>query len=581
MHLKSLIIKMGTAGISPVKSEEIALHDQVAKYLMGHSGIIKNDTQYTIPINYNEAVHEVSVLGSKVLSQLRKFNRSIPLYDRVAVVDFTSNPFFILREPLLLALANGMLESIKDSTCQNFILVTPKMPGDEGAFVEKLGHMTQLAGAMKYSIYLVSANGGVKHFSHNQEPVLSKEDALIELFQEVQGDPLQKLEAKCVRRLGHFRKTSVQGNVKCRQFSYIMHDCNEELLHLLEQWWSELPDSIGAIVYDLGNNHEFKEAVLTHASKKEILAERIDDVLKNEDLAHSMVGDKRVVLIVDVVDSGETLQYYLSKLKVAGLKIHDKALTAINKGGHKTTLLAGQISVDGLVARDSDVVMDWCPQCGLDLVPTSEIAEDFLMLRTYDFFFMLEKVGWEAEPVTEIPQNGGEGYERVPNFTKMLEEFGDWIAFKLYNAISTRNVPDNWFVLQPEEAASSALSVRLNECMPEELTVVRVPRSVIDEAQLTGNVWSDLLVKHQSSEWANQLRSMSNAGALVLDIFNGSDSTCRSLKALLIQVELWFFSYACLVDFNPSIERQHGSEPVSNRISLHDWHCPREFRGCS
>jgi hypothetical protein len=575
MEFWSFAVEVGAAGIRVVSPEQIAFHDTVARLLAKTDDIVRCGATNCLTISHQEAVHETTVLAERLLSALTG-NGGGPRTD-LAILDFSGNPFFIIREPLLLILATGIADACASGICRNFAILLPKLPGSNGAFCRKLSHFAELVSLGDYEVRLVGAEGVSQIYARQGERSETLGSPYVAALRTLHGDDQVRLERKCVRRLGHFpaHRTDIRKS-KCRHFSYYLHDCAGELTRFFRRWWDESGFGNNPILYDLRGNDLLREVVVAHGTRLDLKVDGVIDVLENADLAKAVASTGTAVLVLDVVDSGMTLRRYVQELSTRGVQVCSSVLTGVNKRSTKDSRFENpQLLLHGLLARPTELVAPVCPQCSIGLPFTSDAGEELVRLRSYDVLFMISQTGWTSEPINEIPYDASHRYAVVPNFSAILDEFGDWIAFKLYNALRDRGLPDDWFVIHPEEGDSSALSRKLYDCVTEELPIVRVPRERIKQAQQVGDDWTTVVAESGGEAWIEQLKNMHPASALVIDIFNGSGMTSRTIFSLLRHFGLMPICYACVVDFSPTRESPVPADVPA--LALYEWDSPREL----
>jgi hypothetical protein len=186
---------------------------------------------------------------------------------------------------------------------------------------------------------------------------------------------------------------------------------------------------------------------------------------------------------------------------------------------------------------------------------------------------MIADVGWTEEPKLEVPQTVGRQYQWLPNFTEMLKRYGDWIGYKLYWSLVEHGVPEAWFLIHPAEADSSSVCQRIYDSAEDDLSIVSVPRTRIESAQMANNSWNDILESSAGESWADQLRDLRGTAGVVVDIFNGSGSTCKTLIELIKQTGNQPLAYACVVDFNPDWNMP--AIDSIQKLALYEWPVPR------
>jgi len=309
MRLASLLIQVGAAGDSPIAEKQIEFHTAVARILRGRVGLTRVGFPSSIAVNHHQAVYETNILPRHLLDRLEcsRNTNSQPL--DLCLLDFCTTPFFVLREPLLLSLATGIVESYEKDLCREFVLLLPKMPGKSCAFRRKLNHLKDLLPNKEYSARLISNDGlMVSYLSTGAEDGDVGTEYAVQMAL-AYGDCRTRIEKKCVRRLGHFRFfSSKDRTTKCRRFSYHLHDCGLELSQFFQQWWETSNCRAQAILYDLKNSDLLREVVIAHATRSDITAERIVDVLQKETLARAVQQAGPALLVLDAIDTGDTLR---------------------------------------------------------------------------------------------------------------------------------------------------------------------------------------------------------------------------------------------------------------------------------
>lgn len=525
-------------------------------------------------INHYQNIYNPDTIRKAVIDRIEKAvdeSGSIDLF----IIDFTGNLFTNVRDPMLLSLANGVEIVCAKSHCRNFAILLPELPGSKGASMIRFsGLLKSLNDEINYGICFLSSNGQEIRFGNTWTSLVSITKEYADLVSSLMPSTIDRLSNRCVRRLGHFRNYDPKLKIgRCRYFSYYLHDCCTELEELFSDWWGNYCKNGKAILFDLRNNTPFREAILAFAERRGISCERIVDVPNDKMLADQMSSYGKVVIVLDVVDTGETLLNYSEMLSSIGIEFDNNVCVAINKGGDKSTTI-GDFKVSGFIAKTSDFVEGTCPQCAIKLPFTDDAEESHVKIRSFDMLLMATKSGWVPEPTNEVPDNIGLGYKILPNFDKMMYEFGDFISYKLHIALSSGNHPEQWFIIHPDEAASSAISSRLQEYLDCKVPTIKIPREIIKEAQNNNNHWDRMVSDYQDAPWMEDIKEMSNASAIILDVFNASGSTCATISSLLVKyLRLNVFGYFCIIDYSPETENTIIGGVKKN--SLYDWNNPR------
>ena len=574
MKYISIDVAIGMSEARALDARRLALHEAAMALLFPAETERRRLGQArSSPIDYRTNLYNTARIGAILLEAVRSA-KSVAAPDAV-LLDFSVNP--TIRDPLLLALTGAISEVCKNALCSTFVVLLPTWISRESASWVQFNAIAKALQTEKFLLIVVANSGDGHAFTATEYKLPSslREDYRRAVFENTES-PQVRLEKRCVRRLGHFRDSpAMTAASKCRHYSYAMYDCENELYYLLRDWWAQHASSARAIVFDLKNNVSFKNAVKAFGTRMGVVTARVEDVLRNADVAREIKRAGQALLVVDVAQSGMTVQGHVAQLQHVGISVATQVLAAINKGGAKVTKADG-IEIHGLVMRGHDQIAHPCVQCNLGLPFTDESHEEYRHLRTFDFLHMAEECGWEPEP--EAPVNVGQAYRMVPKFSRMIELYGDYIRYKLYLALRQWSFPDDWFVVHPDEPDSTALCESLQIAFDGRLTAVRIPReTAIIKAQAVGNSWEQVLPELSSeTPWMQQLGSMAgqeDRGALILDIFNGSGSTFRSLEALLYHFRIELEGYICLVDFDP--EGINTGAIQVPRYSLYEMYNPR------
>jgi len=570
LHVASFHIQIGAISGLDLTPKQVCFHELMAAKLKQRPN---SHSSYGVPVSHYEAVHEPRVLPRRIVEYLRTISTSIPGSTDLCLVDLCSTPYFLLRDPLLLELISGIAEACSSGLCNEFVLLLPKMPGSQGAFRSKLRHLDEITGNQPPVVHLISNDGSVYAYEPGKGEVHRNIGPDYETLRvAAYGDFQTRIERKSVRRLGHFATLHPRsGNLRCRHYSYFIHDCGTEMLQAFQQWWDMNDCAARAILYDLKCNDLMRDVVVAHADGLDIRAERIIDVFSSETLAGQIRPLGPVVVVLDAIESGETLRYYAEDLHSLGIEIADDVFVAVSKhGGH---LPDPDVRIGALITRPREPGALTCPQCSLRLPFTGDGPERLSRMRSYDLHYMIADVGWTEEPKLEVPQTVGRQYQWLPNFTEMLKRYGDWIGYKLYWSLVEHGVPEAWFLIHPAEADSSSVCQRIYDSAEDDLSIVSVPRTRIESAQMANNSWNDILESSAGESWADQLRDLRGTAGVVVDIFNGSGSTCKTLIELIKQTGNQPLAYACVVDFNPDWNMP--AIDSIQKLALYEWPVPR------
>ncbi len=564
----SLNIKLGLAGEVILDEDRINLHRKLIQIVYPRKkSLIRIGLSHTSSFDYTrmrlDAAY-VSNLVNKAILECLPNARSFHLL----LIDFSNNSFGLLRDPILMQLSKVLAQLSGTGICSNFILLLPELPPVESASIQQF-----IANAERQpdSRLVAVANNGDALWLPKTGKVISLKPRYIKLLQSLEIEVAERYRRKIVKRLGHFRRARHDG--RCRLYSYTADNCEQELLQLLKTWWSKTKPKPDSILYDSSSNQSLISAIKALCTSKNVPFYRVKDLFEIPEEAGKAAEHKSATLVTDVIETGATVIKQLTSLKELGIFINKEILAAIAKGSNRQKL--GDFRITSFASVDAEPETDRCIQCQLGLPTTSDAVDRFDTLRAFDLWYMADEVGWEGE--RDVPRNIGKGYQLVPKFKEMLEAHGDWIAYKMEKLYKTLTYPENIFVIHPKEDGADEVSKKLNVRFDGKLSVVQVPRPAIKLAQSANNLWEPIVTKQGSNlEWVEQLRSLSNANALITDTFNASGSTFLSLSALLKLFGIPIFCYF------PFVDRDFGKESAFKyhvkKYSLYRWYGPREVR---
>lgn len=576
MNFLSLDIRIGELDDSPISEATVTFHIATIALLTP----ITTEARRVGEISTSPLPHRNQLPGaaSRILRDALKRSR-IRGGARVDAVllDF-SQTLATVRDPLLIALAEGISQHVHVYRCTRYFLLLPSLPGRQAASIRQFERIsTTLGGALQEIVFLGLDGNGIRFAA--DKPVASfTAPGFASLVQKREGDAEVRLDHKCIRRLGHFRTEYVDGSSGvCRPYSYFLHNAERDLFEALVTSWGQHCADAKAIVFDLPDNQDFRNAIKAFAEQQRLPAVRLEDALGDIQARHELRSAGPTVLILDVVSSGKSLSLYAEILRAQGLQLHPNVIAAIIKGGVKRTKL-GEFQIKAFVAREKIEPAPECLQCRLGLPHTFDSHEHLRHIRAFDLLQAASDLGWEREPPKEVPNNVGEAFPLLPNFGAVLQEHGNWFAYKIWLNLRQQILATDLFIIHPEEGDASALCSRLQSMFVQRPTAVAIPRGAIKVAQNSGGRWDGVIRSHETADWVARLRAISQCGeigALVLDVLNGSGSTCASLLALLQEFRLAPSAYACLVDFDP--ENVNSPELKVPRVTLYEWYRPREL----
>ena len=471
-RLLSLNIQLGVSGEIALSKERIAFHEKTVRMVYPDKRILNRVGLTNISPFDNKRVRlETGYVSKLVTEAIRKSLPTAKSFD-VLLIDFSNNE--LVRDPILMQLSDTLASLSGTGVCSNFILLLPELPPNESASSQQFQATSK---KQPNSRLVVIANNGDSFWLPKKGKVSSLGPRYLKHLQDLEGDVGQRFAKKIVKRLGHFKRAKYGRG--CRFYSYTADNCEEEISQLLKNWWVKISPKPDAFLYDTRSNEPLTQAIKALCTAKRLPFYRVDDLFMLPDQSQKAAKHKSATLVVDVVETGATISRRITKLKELKININKEIVAAISKGSNRQKL--GDFRITSFASAEPEPESAECIQCKLALPFTSDDIESFTTLRSFDLWFMAQKIGWEPE--RDVPDNVGQGYEMVPRFREMLLAHGDWIAYKMEKLYKTLTYPENIFIIHPKEDGAYEVSRNLRLRFGGKLTVVQIPRKAIRAAQ--------------------------------------------------------------------------------------------------
>lgn len=560
---------------APLSSKRVEFHQKVIELCLPKlKGIERLGHGFTIPVDYYSILYRATEIKELIQNSMSAYQSNLD----VLLLDFSSNSQETIRQQLIfnsIAALNGIL---KVSRCRTFILLMPKVlssdyeggdrRGPKDSIEDELMRSLSKQGCM---IFVLGENGRKIFDPEGELNAATIEVAYRDLVMGLKGDFVEVIKNSLVRRLGHFegRHTRKDG-ARCRRFSFRLENCGDALVQGINSWWDSNHIETQAIIYDTRTNPWYEESILAFAEKRKLECYAIDEILRLQELPR-----RKYSLLLDIVDSGETLERHVKDLAKRGAELGHHILTAISAGVCREIEIGKvRFIVTSLAQMEQESTKRrYCEQCKLKIPFSSDLREFGDTISSYDFWWMVDKIGWDGEPKEEIPKHGF-GYEIIPKFPEMIETYGDWLALKMETRLKAGSTPAKIFLIHPDEAGANALSEKLR--IRRGLAVVKIPRLALNAALDAQGDWSAIISQKVDDLWVrhlNEIRDGSGqAEAVILDIFNASGMTFSAMQALLKTYGLKVFCYFPFVDRDPRVDSS--KYPVAKHC-LYEWYGPR------
>ena len=532
-------IRIGPPGRKHLSQMRRDFQNAAAKLFLGDGQICRVAHDSSFSMSYSQTDEDAGHIQTILDDALRVSSGSYEQKIHALVVDFTLSPPENIRDPIFIYLAQKLVALFKSSQIQNCMILLPFAdPLDEKSLlVQRFERLAEDSPGSSVVVLALNGDPVVRPLHCNDFPNMCVKYA--EIQKAHQDDPTEELKSKMVRRLGCFWRA--RQDEPQRIFSYLIDNGDTEFGILLDRWWQEKKPQCDTLFYDTGNISSMTEAVKTFSLRHKLRSERIVDVLSNSNLFELWTGGKRCCVVLDAVETGDSFIAHKTALERKGWCVCHDVLTALMKGGGKAREIGGHLVSCFLpVDRDPENVLEM--QRCLHLPETRRDCEGFDQLRSFDIWYMAYMSNWQPEP--EVPDNIGYAYKAVPIFPRILELFGDYVAYKMDMVLKDDGLPLDYFIIHPDEDGAKSVSGKLRTRLDPGVMIVRVPRKYIKQAQANDNEWASVIAAIEKSdnamneEWLFRLQTIQKAPAIITDVFNASGSTFQSLYALLRHLKI-------------------------------------------
>jgi hypothetical protein len=557
-----LPFRLGRAAAEPLNASEVAFYSSLAASIAGEPcTLVKGDSRITIPVESKVVNSNPGDMYGRFVNAAEK----IPPSADILIVDLTSPNDADIRGGFEVHVGRAIENVLQEhpGTADNphvsqLILLLSELPPEGDA----LRHLLEPFFVNQRSVLI--ADSGVYLPEGAAFSNFDQTRYRVELAR-MRGEPLELLKLKMIRRLGHFERKKGQKRQQCVRHFFDGRFCAAEIRQLIARRISKSyskPET-PYVLYHSTISSWLEGPVLRAAAELNLVCRPVDDVINETRCAKELVRRSNIFLIVPLVDSGQTLINIVAQLRkkvsIERLEVFSILSTSGAKEFSGTRKLGrGKSSFD--VAYAYRVTQDRyapakCPMCTLD-IPHSPIGQEpFAMLTSYDFWDMVR-----AHPLISeknVPRNRP-GLENVPDFAKILDSNGPWLASKvtdLLHMASNEPVSDSVIVCPDEEG--SQILVRYLDIVTG-ATVIHIPREIID-LFYDGFDFAALEKQWQNTQpaWFVALSTLSAQEVVVIDEFSRSRGTFDALRRLLFEFHTSIRCFVSMADFHSK-----DSEPI-------------------
>lgn len=546
MH--SLPVSLGRKLTQQVPQERLDFHKWVARQLKRSGRLELRDPRGTKYLNFADIQNDAARIRDLLLRE------ALPTGRTVVVIDLLLNSYDLLREPLLLYLGETAVELVGDHATSVVILLPGRAPGATSLLWDAWSDPDE---PPEGPIVVIDQEGSVQTFGPGIRIAESFSRDYRRKASRLGFSVAEQLEGKLLRRLGHFDLgPRADGTAECSRYFFHADGCVTELAALLEAQLEPLMrEDRGepwGLVSCAPEESWMHEVCMLIADRHNLPYLTWPDVAVRK--APSKVAGRRLAFLFDVVRTGETARSILSTAMKWSNATVVLAFAAV---GPRQTLkglppnMRFRIAERVSLHRASRPACDQC-QLDLDFTPRDLAFDPHFQLRAYDMWEMLLDVDWTKE---QYGPADAALLSETPDFDQVFDKYGSFVAFK-YEELLRHLQGNEVVVVCPDEPAVQTLVSRLKVRFEERLVSVDIPRAVLNEVSKRKDSLNDLVALDVNEPWARQLRHLRehDERVVIIDEFNGSGSTAKSVVRLLEAAHVTVEVYVPVLDRKPDID---------------------------
>lgn len=379
--------------------------------------------------------------------------------------------------------------------------------------------------------------------------------------------PIDLLELKLIRRLGHIRISSREQESYCVRHFFDGSECKDEIAQLIRDYIKESYEvnKKPIILYTDPNANWLRDVVLTLQDCAFASPRNVDDFLADVQDRPDEINVSPL-MIMPVIDTAKTLASILRDWSAAGLP-KPKILAIISTRGTqerngiwKPKFDDEDYEVYYLLRRERERYTIQCPMCRLEIPQqTDGRADKYLSLTSYDFWDMVGSKQCFPEKGLEKPSHRTQSLQVVPPIQEMVHENGPWLAKKSINLLESRldkcrlkGIP----IVHLEESGARPLPLYLREMLGSTLIALPnwVRNEISNDPSKVGKIF--LRLRQENPGCAQQLDSVNpDQPVLCLEEFSVSGGTRKAIITLLHHLGRTVLAHLCVLSFEPPHRR--------------------------
>ncbi len=396
---------------------------------------------------------------------------------------------------------------------------------------------------------------------------------------------LESFKTKLIRKVGHF-KLNENSNDCCRYFYDAAYGTKELRKLLLDHLFSIATDTeqFEYIFYTSKVSPWLRETLSAVSGDLEKDYTKQFPLFKgafNYEQIHQELVDKykggNILLVADCINTAHALNRAIVAIQknfpaLASSNFHIiSVLNNTSRGTYTDETRTVRIiknqrefQVPTLVSVNIDEVPSGeCPLCKLKIAHTDLEEDNYLKLRSYDFWKLSDKAGYEFEPFK--PGQNAEEKLYVPVFLNWLEENASYIAYKFLRTIDEKKVSSqlDFVIIYPDETGQSGFenmpivktaSGKLAETLKEifNKSAIGIPRNIITKVN-RGKAKMEQ-INNLKESWVKAIKDIPlETDIIILTDFSKSCKTFECINSIVGWLDKTTKCYFTIADFNPTI----------------------------
>ncbi|MCG5446530.1 phosphoribosyltransferase [Micromonospora sp. NIE79] len=476
------------------------------------------------------------------------------------LVDLTMNLPALIRETVFAYVGEAIGELVSENQRYQAIVLMPVLHTPLQASFRNRANQAGFVGhiMIQYSDgrrFLVLADQPDVHLETNSD--------WAEQLERLNQPIAQRMGGKILRMLGHYKFGSADDY--CTRYFF---DASYAV--------PEIGQIVRNVVAEVQRQHSGALAILSHQTKSPWLHRVAVDVAQRlgiqpvalpplEQLRDAPITQGTAILLLDILNTGASARSLIERLRKLGVDVFGTVVAVfveqgrLGPDGDVTDLVAAgrSYTVRGIadpVRRERTARQD-CDQCTAGLPHLDPLGDDRQLIRTYDMWEMLLDAEWVEESYGPPARSR---FRRSPDFEQIFQEYGDWIAYKLDQALRSMTlagaVRDEVVYVCPDEPAMRQLVRRLRARRSGRPGAVHIPRAVLRDAERNDFSRIDM---DAGLGWTRQLRLLregSGYDVAIIDEMNASGATARSMIKVLDHAGVVPVAYLPLLNRVPGFQ---------------------------